>query len=147
MCPSPESRSPKKPRLYRDKQKHVGTNLGSILVKYFHHLVRVCRPLNVINGEVLGFGTLAGSAVRIQCKKGYQLRSTDALFRTCQRNGQWTGGSQTIQCQSKNICHFFLCFEVMFCYRLSNILVAITEEIRQDSYILISIEKIQIVHV
>ena len=66
---------------------------------------QICRPLQVVNGKVLGFGTLVGSVVRIECKKGYKLHHKEkSLFRTCQKNGRWSGDSQTVRCESKLWC-------------------------------------------
>ena len=66
-------------------------------------LVQACSPLTVINGKVLGIGTLIGSVIRIQCKDGYHLRSTDPVYRTCQRGGHWTGGAKIVTCHCKYV--------------------------------------------
>ncbi|XP_047126957.1 sushi, von Willebrand factor type A, EGF and pentraxin domain-containing protein 1 isoform X1 [Hydra vulgaris] len=62
--------------------------------------VEVCPPFFVLNGRTLGTSPVVGSAVRIECDTGYTLIQQNLLYRTCQSNGQWTGGNQaSIECK------------------------------------------------
>ena len=57
---------------------------------------------NPLNGEILGISTISGSVARVKCNQGYRLVQSHLELRTCQSNGQWTGGnSAVVTCQCK----------------------------------------------
>eukprot|EP00794_Sanderia_malayensis_P006970 gene6970-7755_t len=55
---------------------------------------------NPLHGKILGLGSSVGSVVRVKCNMGYRLVQSNLELRTCQSNGQWTGGNTaTMTCQ------------------------------------------------
>ena len=56
-----------------------------------------------LNGQILGISTIAGSVARVKCDQGYRLVQKSLELRTCQSDGQWTGGnSAVVTCQRKH---------------------------------------------
>ncbi|XP_065058048.1 sushi, von Willebrand factor type A, EGF and pentraxin domain-containing protein 1-like [Rhopilema esculentum] len=55
---------------------------------------------NPLHGEILGLALIEGSVARVKCNKGYRLVQNNLELRTCQSNGQWTGGNTaTMTCE------------------------------------------------
>jgi len=51
---------------------------------------------NPLNGKILGISTISGSVARVKCNTGYRLVQSNLELRTCQNNGQWTGGNSAV---------------------------------------------------
>ena len=66
-------------------------------LSFFGFVESTCPRLsNPLNGAILGISTIAGSVARVKCNIGYRLVQQNLELRTCQSNGQWTGGNSAV---------------------------------------------------